>query len=551
MQAKILLAEALKNVVDGLGLPMPEKVVIEEPKQLRFGDLSTNIALLLAKETGKPTREIAKAIAEKLESDYPDIEKVEVAGPGFCNVTFRPAIWQRIISDIEEKGGAFGHSEAGKGKRALVEYVSANPTGPLHVGHGRGAALGDSVARLLRAAGYEVDTEYYLNDAGRQMKLLGQSIWIRALQAMSRKVDLPEDCYKGDYIIDLAREVLKLNPGLIDLPEDEGIAICRNFGMEEILREIKTDLGEFRCEHQKFASEKALVQSGAVAKALKYLENGGYSYNNEGALWLETETMGDDHDRVLRKSDGSLTYFATDIAYHHGKYERGYDWLIDVWGADHHGYIPRMQIGIKDMGDDPSKFSVLLVQLVNLLRNGKPEAMSTRGGEFVKLSEVIDEVGVDAARFMYLSRSHESPLDFDLEVAKKSSMDNPVYYVQYAHARVCALMRRAREKGINMPEKTGEAELASLTSQEELALLRQLGNFEDLVANAAASLAPYHISKYLLSLAGIMHGYYAHKQILDESDPAGMMGRLALLRACGQTIKNGLFLLGVSAPDTM
>lgn len=551
MQAKKLLADALNEILAEMGMQAPEKLVIEEPKQARFGDLSTNVALLLAKEAKKPPLELARIIAGKLPARNPEIEKAEVAKPGFCNITFKPGIWQQIIPEIETMGGSFGHSQTGAGKRALVEYVSANPTGPLHVGHGRGAALGDSVARLLRAAGYGVDTEYYLNDAGRQMRLLGQSIWFRALRLSGRDVDLPEDCYKGEYIIDLARQILASTPGLAEMPEEEGIEACRVFGMEDILRDIKTDLAGFRCEHQQFASEKALVQSGAVANALEQLEQGGFSYHKDDALWLKTQSQGDDHDRVLRKSDGSLTYLASDIAYHHDKFRRGYDWLIDVWGADHHGYIPRMQVAIRDMGDDPDKFSVLLVQLVNLLRDGKPVAMSTRGGEFITLAEVINEVGVDAARFMYLSRSHDSPLDFDLELAKKSSLDNPVYYVQYAHARVCALLRRAADRDIDLPQKVSLQTLACLDSQEELALLRHLAAFEDVVANAARNLAPYHISKYLLALAGLMHGYYARQQIINEDDQESSIARLSLLRACGQTIHNGLFLLGVSAPDSM
>lgn len=551
MQAKKSLANALQDIAAEMGMQMPAKLVIEEPKQARFGDLSTNLALLLVKETKKPPMELAQTIARKLLERNPDIEKAEVAKPGFCNITFKPGIWQRIIPEIETKGGNFGQSEAGAGKRALVEYVSANPTGPLHVGHGRGAALGDSVARILRAAGYGVDTEYYLNDAGRQMRLLGQSIWVRALQLSGHNIELPDDSYKGEYIIDLAKKILAERPDLPDLPEEDGIEACRLFGMDDILRDIKTDLAGFRCEHQQFASEKALVQSGAVASALQHLEQAGHSYNKDGALWLETQSQGDDHDRVLRKSDGSLTYLATDIAYHHDKFRRGYEWLIDVWGADHHGYIPRMRAAIRDMGDDPEKFSVLLVQLVNLLRDGKPIAMSTRGGEFVTLAEVINEVGVDAARFMYLSRSHDSPLDFDLDLAKRSSLDNPVYYVQYAHARVCALLRRAASKGIDLPQKTGLEILAALSTQEELALLRQLAAYEDVIAEAARALAPSHISKYLLALAGLMHGYYARQQIIDENDPKGTLARLALLRACGQTVHNGLFLLGVSAPDSM
>lgn len=551
MQAKEVLLEAFNQVISELGLDKPAKIAFERPKQPKFGDLSTNAAMLLAKSAGKPARELAAILAAELPRKCPEIAKVEVAGPGFCNITFKPVLWQRVIARIEEEGAAYGKSAAGTGKTVLVEYVSANPTGPLHVGHGRGAALGDSVARILRAAGYGVDTEYYLNDAGRQMKILGRSIWLRARQISGQKVDFPDDHYKGDYIRDLARELLHLNPGLIDFDEDEGIDMCRKYGMEQILTGIKEDMALFRCEHNRFVSEKAFVQSGAVTKALKHLEESGHSYASEGALWLETGEQGDDHDRVLRKQDGSLTYFATDIAYHHEKYERGYELLVDVWGADHHGYIPRMRVGIQDMGHDPEHFAVLLVQLVNLIRDGKPVQMSTRSGEFYPLRDLIDEVGTDAARFTFLSRSNDSPLDFDVDLAKKRSLDNPVYYVQYAHARVCALLRRAEERGIKLPEKMALEDLAGLDSPEEIAIMRQLAAFEDVVPDAAARLAPYFISKYLVSLAGIIHGYYAHRQIMEADDERGSVARLALLRACGQTLRNGLFLLGVSAPDMM
>ncbi|MBD5641047.1 MAG: arginine--tRNA ligase [Desulfovibrio sp.] len=551
MQAKEILLTAFEQAFSDLGLEKPEKITFERPKQPKFGDLSTNVAMLIAKQAGRPARELAASLAQELPRKCPEIARVEVAGPGFCNITFKPAFWQRVLPLIEETGPAYGNGTSGQGKTALVEYVSANPTGPLHVGHGRGAALGDSVARILRAAGYGVDTEYYLNDAGRQMKILGRSVWLRARELAGQKTDFPEDHYQGGYIIDLAREALNAHPGLPDLDEDAGVELCRQFGMEKILADIKGDMLLFRCEHNKFASEKAYLQNGAVARALEQLEKDGHSYHSDGALWLRTESEGDDHDRVLRKRDGSLTYLATDIAYHNEKYERGYDLLVDVWGADHHGYIPRMRAAIRDMGRDPDRFVVLLVQLVNLIRDGKPVQMSTRSGEFYPLRELIDEVGTDAARFTFLSRSNDSPLDFDVDLAKKRSLDNPVYYVQYAHARICALLRRAAEKGIRLPEKTGSATLTGLDSLQELALMRQLSAFPEIVTEAAARLAPYLVSKYLIDLAGEIHGYYAHRQIIDPDDEAGSLARLVLLRACGQTLKNGLFLLGVSAPELM
>lgn len=551
MYAREEIRKSLKQALADMGLPLPDKLQIEPSRQDDHGDLSTNAALLLARQAKKKPREFAETLAEKLAEVCPLIEKIEVAGPGFCNIWIKPEIWAGIINEIESKKGAFGESRKGNGLKVLVEYVSANPTGPLHVGHGRGAALGDSVARLLRCAGFDVATEYYLNDAGRQMRILGLSIWLRMRQDAGEKVDFPEDCYQGEYIREIGRELARKRPELGSLPEEEAIEICREYGATEILREIKEDLGAFRCQHQRFASEEALGRAGAVSETLEKLRLDGNAYDKDGATWLKTAQYGDDHDRVLRKSDGYLTYFATDIAYHKDKFARGFEWLIDVVGADHHGYIPRMRAAIAEIGQDPDRLSFMLVQLVNLLRDGKKVSMSTRAGEFVTLAEVINEVGTDAARFMFLSRSSDSPLDFDLELAKKRTMDNPVYYVQYAHARICALLRRARERGMTIPENTPKDTLLKLSGKEEIALLRKLADYEDTVANAAQSLAPHHITRYLMELAQELHGYYARVPILDENDMALTAARLALASACGQVLKNGLFLLGVSAPESM
>ncbi len=446
---------------------------------------------------------------------------------------------------------AYGSSSAGAGRRVLLEYVSANPTGPLHVGHGRGAAVGDSLARLLRKAGYAVDTEYYINDAGRQMRLLGLSVWLRVLELAGRSVDWPEDYYRGEYIIDIAREMLNADPRLPDLPDAEGQERCYQRAMNEILTGIRADLREFRVEHQRWFSEKTLVEGGAVDAAFKALGRSGYTYEKENAFWFATERLGDDKDRVLKKSDGSLTYFATDIAYHHDKFERGYDRLIDIWGADHHGYVPRMRAAITAMGRPRDSFEVVLIQLVNLLRDGKPVSMSTRAGTFETLADVLHEVGVDAARFMFLSRKSDSPLDFDLELAKQRSLDNPVYYVQYAHARICAVLRRAAERGVSLPDAASEAMLAGLDTPEDMALLRKVAVFEDMLTAAAQALAVHHVSHYLSELAGLLHSYYARHQVLLPEDPPRTLARLALLRSVAQVLRNGLDVLGVSAPESM
>lgn len=554
MRASDTLRAALQAALKELALPWPEKLVVEPPREARHGDLSTNAAMLLAREAGKKPRELGEALALRLPALCEDIERVEVAGPGFCNVTFKPSFWRRVVLEAESAGAAYGASDVGKGRKVLVEYVSANPTGPLHVGHGRGAAVGDSLARLLRATGHAVDTEYYLNDAGRQMRLLGFSVWLRLRELAGDKVVFPEnpdDWYRGEYITGLAADLLRQEPQLPSLPEAEAQARCGDYAVETILGGIKADLAAFRVEHARFFSEKSLVKDGAVAAAFAALEKSGYTYEKDGALWFATTRLGDDKDRVLRKSDGSLTYFASDIAYHHDKYQRGHQLLVDVWGADHHGYIPRMRAAVAAMGEPESSFDVVLVQLVNLLRDGKLVNMSTRAGEFVTLEEVLREVGADAARFLFLSRKSDSPLDFDLELAKQRNLDNPVYYVQYAHARICALLRRAAAQGLNLPERMDDASLMPLDTAEDMALLRQTAAFEEVLALAAANLAPHHVSRYLEELAGLLHAYYAKHQILLPDDQPRALARLALLRAVGQTLRNGLFLLGVSAPEAM
>ncbi|HJA76735.1 MAG TPA: arginine--tRNA ligase [Candidatus Desulfovibrio gallistercoris] len=551
MRAVEVLRSALMSMVEEMGLSWPVKAVIEPPRDARHGDLAVNVAMLLAKEAGKNPRELAQAFAAGLPERCADILKAEVAGPGFINVTFSPDFWRQTVLDIEAAGADYGRSPVGAGRRTLVEYVSANPTGPLHVGHGRGAAVGDSLARLLRRAGFAVDTEYYINDAGLQMRLLGLSVWLRVQELKGRPVEWPESYYRGEYIIDIAREMLAEDDSLADLPEDEGKERCYERAMRDILNGIKQDLADFRVEHQQWFSEKTLVEGGKVAEAFAALDEAGYTYHKDDAYWFATEKLGDDKDRVLRKSDGTLTYFASDIAYHHDKYRRGYQWLIDIWGADHHGYVPRMRAAIAAMGQPRESFDVVLIQLVNLLQNGQPVSMSTRAGTFETLADVIKEVGTDAARFMFLSRKSDSPLDFDLELAKQRSLDNPVYYVQYAHARICAVLRRAEERGMNLPGRCEPALLAALDTPEDMALLRKAAGMEDMIANAALTLSVHHVSHYLMDLAGMLHSYYAKHQVLDAGDGGRSLARLALLRAVGQVLRNGLDILGVSAPETM
>ncbi len=551
MDAQHIVRKALQDIVQDMGFTFPEKVTIEPPRDAKHGgDLAANVAMMLAKEAKMAPRALAESLAEKLQA-LPFIALVEVAGPGFLNVTLKAEFWQENLLHMEAQGSTFGSNVVDEKKKTQVEYVSANPTGPLHIGHGRGAAVGDSVARILRFAGHEVATEYYINDAGNQMRLLGFSVWLRAREIKGLPVQWPESYYKGSYIIDIAHEMLAKDPELLQKDEAEAQDICYEYAMNSIMDGIKKDLADFRVGHEVWFSEKSLVERGAIDAGFAALKEAGLSYEKDDALWFATESLGDDKDRVLRKSDGSLTYFASDIAYHHHKFERGFDYLIDVWGADHHGYIPRMRAAISAIGREQNAFDVVLIQLVNLLENGKPVSMSTRAGTFETLADVVAEVGVDAARFMFLSRKSDSPLDFDLELVKQRSMENPVYYVQYAHARICALLRRCEERGMTLEAKNAMAQVAPLTHADDLALIRMTARFPHVVKLAASNLGPQYISHYLSELASALHSYYSKHHILQEEDVALATARLVLLRTTGVVLATGLDLLGVSAPEAM
>ena len=509
------------------------------------------MAMVLAKQAGQAPRELAATMAEALRKAEPALASVEIAGPGFLNVTFSPDFWREVVMRVERGGKAFGAGNSGAGKKIQVEFVSANPTGPLHIGHGRGAAVGDSLMRVLRFAGYDAQSEYYINDAGRQMRLLGLSVWLRVKEQSGLPVEWPEEYYRGSYIADIAHDMLAEDPHLAKLSDEEGQQRCYEKGMAVIFEGIKEDLAEFRVQHDVWFSEKTLVDSGAVDQAFETLNAAGLTYEQDGALWFKSTMFGDDRDRVLRKSDGSLTYFASDIAYHHNKYKRGFNELVDVWGADHHGYVPRMRAAVQALQQPVESFHVVLIQLVNLIKNGEQVAMSTRAGQSIRISIVVREVGVDATRFMFLLRKADSPLDFDLDLVRQRSMDNPVYYVQYAHARICAMLRKSAESGVTLPARSTPEMLAALEDADELALLRTLDQFENVTASAAEQLAPQYVSHYLMELAGQLHSYYASHPVLQAADPKQVPARLALLRAVRQVLANGLDLLGVSAPDSM
>ncbi|MEW6264386.1 MAG: arginine--tRNA ligase [Thermodesulfobacteriota bacterium] len=528
----------------------PAGLAVEAPREAEHGDWATNAALVMAKPEKKNPRNLAEIIVGHLQDPEGFLEKMEVAGPGFINFTLSRRWWLHRLREVLRQGEAYGQVDLGRGRKVQVEFVSANPTGPLHVGHGRGAAVGDALARVLAAAGFDVSREYYINDAGRQMQTLGRSVLYRYLELFGRPVEFQSDLYQGDYIRDLAREVEAVEgERYLGLTEEEAVAALYPWAAGRIGQGIRDDLSAFGVNHDVWFSEQSLYQNGLLADTLAELKYRGHLYEEGGALWFATTGFGDDKDRVLRKSSGDYTYFASDIAYHRDKFTRGFDLVINLWGADHHGYVPRMKSAVEALGYSSDQLQILLVQLVNLLRGGQPVAMSTRAGQFVTLREVVEEVGVDAARFMFLTRNSDSPLDFDLEAAKKQSAENPVYYVQYLHARICSVFKTAAAEGLALPGPD-DADLSRLTLDEELGLMKHLAAFPDLIAGAAASLEPHRLTHYLTELAQRFHPYYNRHRFVSQ-DRSLSLARLVLVQAVRQVAANGLNLLGVSAPEKM
>jgi arginyl-tRNA synthetase len=523
---------------------------VDEPKAEAHGDFSTNIAMVMASVQKMPPRKIAEVITRHIEDPEGILEKSEIAGPGFINFFLKPAVWHPVLREIHEADTRYGATDIGKGQKFQVEFVSSNPTGPLHVGHGRGAAIGDAVANILSFCGYDVQKEYYINDSGRQIHTLGQSVFLRYQEMLGQKVKFPDECYQGDYIRDLAAEIKsQKGDALLGQPEEEALMICARFAAGKILDGIRDDLKLFGVEFDCWFSEQSLYDSGRVDQILDIFRNQGIIYEKDGALWFKTSDFGDEKDRVVVKNNGETTYFASDIAYHQDKYDRGFERVVDVWGADHHGYIPRMKAAVEASGHRRDQFDVILVQLVNLLRAGEPVAMSTRAGKFETLKDVINEVGRDAARFIFLTRHYESALDFDLEVAKQKSNDNPVYYVQYVHARISSIVRKGNEQGTCEVSWDDKA-VARLIEPEEIDLIKTLARYPDVLAGSAKSMEPHRVTYYLMDLASAFHAYYNKHRVLTD-DPQLRCGRLNLVLAVQKVIRNGLTLLGVSAPDTM
>ena len=579
-----LLSDAVQTLQTQGDLPQDARISIglERTRDRQHGDFASNLAMVLCKQARSKPRDLAEKLVTALPA-CEQVTRVEIAGPGFINFYLAPAAYHTAISQVLAQGARYGRSDIGQGKSAQVEFVSANPTGPLHVGHGRGAAYGATVADLLDAVGYKVHREYYVNDAGRQMNILATSVYLRYLDLCGEEITFPANGYKGDYVWDIgaslhrkhgdalrhsAEEVFKDLPadepdggdkeihidGLIDrtmsLLGETHYRETFDLGLDSILKNIRQDLEEFGVHYDEWFSERSLTDSGSVENAIQRLKGSGHIYEDKGALWFRSTDFGDEKDRVVVRDNGQMTYFASDIAYHMNKLERGYDRVIDIWGADYHGYVPRVKAALTALGDDAEKLDVLLVQFAVLYRGGEKVQMSTRSGEFVTLRELRHEVGNDAARFFYVMRKCEQHMDFDLDLAKSQSNDNPIYYIQYAHARVASVLRQMQEKGLQWNQANGEQQLACLTETHEDALMVSLSGYPELVEAAAISHEPHQIAHFLRDLANEFHTYYnAHQFLVDDANLRD--ARLSLIQATRQVISNGLGLLGVSAPDSM
>ena len=579
-QLQELLTKCVQDLISkGILNEMPSKIRIDHTKDNSHGDYATNIALMLSKQAKMSPVELAKIIIDQFEQKN-FIKKIEIAGPGFINFFISQESSSSIVNEILAQATSYGCSDIGQGKKVLLEYVSANPTGPLHVGHGRGAAYGATVSNLLRNAGFIVDNEYYVNDAGRQMDILTVSIYLRYLTICGEDLRFPDNGYQGQYINDIAQGIYETSGQKFHLKSDlvfenvcrdgteggdkevhidqliekaksilgDGFKAVFEVGIESILSGIKNDLAEFGVVFEKWFSEQSLIDSGLSESCISKLKDSKNLYEKDGALWFKTTNYGDEKDRVVVRDNGNHTYFASDIAYHLDKLERGYDKIINVWGADHHGYIPRVKASIEALGHNSDKLEILLVQFANLYRGGSKVQMSTRSGSFVTLEDLRAEVGNDAARFFYILRKSEQHMDFDLDLAKSKTNENPVYYIQYAHARICSVFKQADEKELELD--MSQANLSLLTEETEKDILRELSRFRSVLESSAIQYEPHQLAYYLRDLSNHFHSYYnACKFIVDDKNLT--QARLALINATQQILKNGLSILGVGAPESM
>ena len=569
---EILLHALIRAKEKGeLKLDTQPAITLDTPREKNHGDLATTLAMILAKPESKPPRKIAEIIISNVEDPDGILEKAEIAGPGFINFFFKRDRWKKTLFDIDAEGARYGLTDIGRGRRVLVEFVSANPTGPLHVGHGRGAAVGDALANLLAAVGYVVQREFYINDAGKQVRLLARSVHARYLQDQGFDVDFPEDGYHGDYIYEISRSAAKKEmlgnrgAGVGSVPDGDAARASTSISLEfsdsaveervvtgsvgQMLADIKKDLEAFGVRFDNWFSERSLLADGSVQRSIEELRERGYAYEKDGALWLRSTAIGDDKDRVIIKKDGEYTYLATDIAYHRNKLARGFTHLVNIWGADHHGYIPRVQAVIQAFGHPKDSLHVLLVQLVAILRHGQPVPMSKRAGTFVTLRDVVQEVGSDAARYIFLTRRSDSHLDFDLYVAKEQSRENPVYYVQYAHARLSSLFREAQSRGIAVTPREA-VDVSLLNLEEEQDIIKALAKYPEVIEEAALAYEPHRLTFYLQDLAGLLHNYYFKYRVITE-DAARTGAKLFLMKQVKTVIQSALRILGVTAPERM
>jgi arginyl-tRNA synthetase len=551
-QVQTKLKEEIRAAVLKAGLAAEEQipdVILEVPKEKAHGDYSTNMAMQLARVAKKAPRMIAEALVANFDRTKASIEKIELAGPGFINFYMNNAYLTDLIPTVLHAGDNYGETTTGNGQKIQVEFVSANPTGDLHLGHARGAAVGDSLSNILAKAGYDVSREYYINDAGNQINNLALSVEARYFQALGLEKDMPEDGYHGADIIGIGKTLAEeFGDKYVNVPEEERFEFFREYGLKYEMAKLKKDLEDFRVGFDVWYSETSLYKNGKIDEALAALRKTGYIYEQDGATWLRSTDFGDDKDRVLIKQDGSYTYLTPDIAYHKDKLERGFEKLINIWGADHHGYIPRMKAAIQALGYDREALEVEIIQLVHLYKNGEKMKMSKRTGKAVTMRDLVDEVGLDATRYFFAMRSSDTHMDFDLDLAVSESNENPVYYAQYAHARISSILRSGEDQGIHVE---AEADFSLIGSEKEIDLLKKIGEFPAAVGEAAQKRVPHRITNYILELASAFHSFYNADKVLDSDNLDRTKARLALVKSVQITLKNALALIGVSAPEKM
>lgn len=551
-QMKDVLKEEIKAAVLKAGLAEESQipnVVLETPKDKTHGDYSTNMAMQLARVAKKAPRQIAEEIVAHFDKGKASIEKLDIAGPGFINFYMNNQYLTKLIPSVLEAGEAYGETNIGNGERVQVEFVSANPTGDLHLGHARGAAVGDSLCNVLSKAGYDVSREYYINDAGNQINNLALSVEVRYFEALGLEKPMPEDGYRGEDIIAIGKRLAEeYGDRFVNEEESERLAFFREYGLKYELEKLSKDLENFRVPFDVWYSETSLYQNGKIDKALEALREKGHVYEEDGATWFRSTTFGDDKDRVLIKKDGTYTYLLPDIAYHKDKLDRGFDKLINVWGADHHGYIPRMKAAIEALGYEKGTLEVEIIQLVHLYKNGEKMKMSKRTGKAVTMRDLIEEVGLDAVRYFFAMRSADTHMDFDLDLAVSTSNENPVYYAQYAHARICSMLRQGEEQGL---KPAADLDFSHIQSEKEYDLLKTIGGFPEAVAEAAEKRIPHRVTNYIYDLASALHSFYNAEKVIDPENEEKSRARLALMKATQITLNNALQLIGVSAPEKM